>query len=329
MQVTEALESMASVNLRRTNVPSWEKVGKDVEGSLTSAQAIVTAGLDWRVLEKKVYIDTNGVEGLNVRRVPKHKALVKSNDDVILSVVKDSYHPLQNTDAFKFFDPFIESGLATFESAGSLKGGRIIWVLAALNKAPVDVGGGDVVNKYLLLANGHDAKLSTHVAFAPNRFVCSNAMARTLNASEYIRIRHSSKAQDALKSMQEAVNAMDAAFDITAAQYQFMASRTINPKDLERYVNTVFKLVPDGNEIEKSRHKKMQEDITRLFENGAGSFLKTAKGTYWGAYNAVTNWLTHESGSNRVGADERRLYNNWFGDLARKNTDAFVEALKV
>ena len=68
----------------------------------------------------------------------------------------------------------------------------------------------------------------------------------------------------------------------------------------------------------------MQETITNLFENGAGQHLKSAKGTMWGAYNAVTEYLTHEYGN----SDDKRLYNNWFGSSLRTNDQALKVALE-
>jgi hypothetical protein len=78
------------------------------------------------------------------------------------------------------------------------------------------------------------------------------------------------------------------------------------------------------------RAKKMQESITNLFENGAGAHLKTAAGTWFGAYNAATEFLTHFSGSqNELTGSSTRLYNNWFGSALRTNDFALELALEA
>jgi Domain of unknown function (DUF932)/Fibronectin type III-like domain len=60
---------------------------------------------------------------------------------------------VQNEQAFAFVDQLLGSSLH-FGTAGSLAGGRRVWVLATLPE-PVQVGG-DAVRPYVLLMNSHD-----------------------------------------------------------------------------------------------------------------------------------------------------------------------------
>ena len=77
--------------------------------------------------------------------------------------------------AFKiFYRPFIKSGEASFETAGSLKDGKRIWALAKINSDPIDIAVGDSIEKYILLSNGHDGSMSVRVGFNPVRVVCAN-----------------------------------------------------------------------------------------------------------------------------------------------------------
>ena len=48
-------------------------------------------------------------------------------------MVGSGYEPLQNTEAFKFFEPFIEGKYAEFHTAGALGNGERVWVLVKLN----------------------------------------------------------------------------------------------------------------------------------------------------------------------------------------------------
>src|SRR4051794_31311156 len=105
------IENMFSV--RET---PWHRLGSVVQEAPTAEEAIRLAGLDWSV----------GLEPVSLadgREAPA-RATVRSSDRSILGVVGPRWHPLQNADAFKWFDPFIASGEATFETAGSLDGGR-------------------------------------------------------------------------------------------------------------------------------------------------------------------------------------------------------------
>lgn len=312
------------------HIQPWANEGSTVHEAKSASEAIIKAGLNWKVEAHPIYIKKERVDGPESIEVPNQKALLRSDNEHVLAVKKDSYHPLQNEHAFDFFNPFIESGLASFEAAGELKDGKVIWVLANLNKAPIDLGGGDTVNKHLLLSNSHDGSTSVRVAFNPVRFWCQNQLVSgKASASSIIRIRHSRSVKDNLDDIQQVVNAMDAQFEATAEQYKHLSRSGINVKDLERYVNIVFKLNPLGDERAISRAKKMQDTITNLFENGAGAHLKSAKGTAWGAYNAVTEYLTHFSGSqNESTGRSSRLFNNWFGNAHKMNDEAFEVIMK-
>ena len=61
----------------------------------------------------------------------------------------------QNKSAFDFFDQIVQERLAIFETAGALKGGRHIWMLARLPRT-LRAAGDDEIRPYVLLANSHD-----------------------------------------------------------------------------------------------------------------------------------------------------------------------------
>jgi phage/plasmid-like protein (TIGR03299 family) len=317
------VEKMFSVR----EVP-WHGLGQIVNEAPEAEEAIRLAGLDWSVMERQVFrVPIKDEEGTDSPiRIPDYKILYRSDNKNPLSIMKESYKPLQNKEAFNFFNPFIDSGLASFETAGSLRDGKVVWILATLNKTPIDVGGGDLVNKHLLLSNSHDGTLAVRVGFTPIRVVCNNTltMSHTNAKSQLLRIRHSNKVQQRLSDIQQIVNAYDAKFEATAEQYKALAKTDVSQKELEKYVNIIFELNPNGTDREQTRAKKMQESIQRLFDNGAGQHLKSAHGTMWGLYNSVTEYLTHEATKD----NDQRLYNNWFGGLSKKNEQAFNLAME-
>lgn len=313
--MSHEVENMFSV----TETP-WHGLGKVVTDAPDAASAIKLAGLDWRVLENRITWHPDGKADL----VAGWKLLSRSTDNQVLGIVGENYHPLQNDKAFDFFNPFIESGLAQFETAGSLRQGKTVWVLARLNKAPIEVGKGDRVVKYLLLSNGHDGTMAVRVGFTPVRVVCANtlAMSHASGESKLLRLFHSSRVNERLEKVQEIVNAADAKFEATAEQYRALAKADVDQKSLEEYVDVVFGYAEHLEaERKSSRRKKMVEDITRLFETGRGQNLNGARGTYWGLYNSVTEYLSYEAGR----SDATRLNALWFG----QNKNLNVDALKV
>jgi hypothetical protein len=88
---------------------------------------------------------------------------------------------LQNKDAFAWFQPFLDAREAALHTAGSLRQGSRIWVLAKLNRDPLVIAEGDEVEKFLLLSHGHDGSLAVRCGFTPVRVVCANTCPRCGN----------------------------------------------------------------------------------------------------------------------------------------------------
>ncbi len=139
----------------------WHRLGTALEEAdlYDWPSASRKAGLDWEVeLVPLVTADTQAqVDHRAVRRTP---------DSKVLGVVGPRYAPLQNKDAFGWFQPFLDAREAALHTAGSLRSGSRIWVLAKLNRDPLVIAEGDTVEKFLLLSHGHDGSLAVRCGFS-------------------------------------------------------------------------------------------------------------------------------------------------------------------
>lgn len=298
----------------------WHSLGKRFIEAPTLDEAIIAAGLNWQVTTEPLFAG-NG---------DKAPALLtrRDSDKSILGVVGPSYTPLQNSEAFNFFRPFIDEKAATIECAGSLRQGKRVFVLCKLNLADSVIKGNDVVSKYLLLSNSHDGTLAVRVGFTPVRCVCSNtlSMAHNDSASKLIRVRHTGNVVANLENIRETMNLADQQFEATAEQYRMLANKAINQSDLEKFVKLVFATkkqmdnVVDLNELNSGN--RVKNDILRLFETGRGNDLPEIKGTYWAAYQAVTEYVQYERGED----NQARLDSTWFGPGMQINKKALEVA---
>jgi len=311
------VESMFSV--RET---PWHKLGVVVQDAPTAAEAIRLAGLDWSVRTEPLRIASDG-------RPVEACAVVRDSDNSILGqhVGKD-WTPLQNAAAFDWFNPFVESGECSFETAGSLQSGRRVWVLARINRAPAEVGPGDEVRGHLLLSNSHDGTLAVRAGFTPIRVVCANtlALAHGDKASSLLRVRHTRNVVTVLAAVRECIDAVTQEFAATAEQYRFLARRGVSRADLRKYVRKVLELTEDKEKPGQlcGRSATTEAAVLANFDNGRGAALPTAKGTWWGAYNAVNEFLGYDRGR----GDSQRLDSLWFGDAARINRRALAAAVE-
>ena len=98
----------------------WHGLGVCVEEAPSSADALIYAGLDWEVVQKNVYAEDGSL-------IPGYKVNTRSKDGAALGIVSDRYKVVQNEDAFQFTDDLLGRGV-TYETAGSLQGGRKVWI---------------------------------------------------------------------------------------------------------------------------------------------------------------------------------------------------------
>jgi phage/plasmid-like protein (TIGR03299 family) len=255
--------------------------------------------------------DTSGI--LN------HYAVCRTPDDAFLGLVGPDYVPLQNKEALEWFQPFLNANEATLETAGSLKGGRHVWALAKIRDGNMEVGKQDPVAHYILLSNSHDGSVAVRVGFTPIRVVCNNTLtlAHNSEASKLLRVRHTLNIHYNLELVREIMNVARQEFSATVEQYRRLQKHGIDSKELGKYVRLVFSL-PD-----KEGGKELMRDMVYLFENGRGS--REAGRTYWGAYNAVTEYLNYFRGKTQ----DNTLSSLWFGTATHINRQALNVALKM
>lgn len=307
-------------NMFYVGATPWHNLGNRLIEVPNIDEAIIAAGLDWEVKTKPLFTE----QGFKVDAQATYRTIDGKED--ILGVVGPQYGPLQNKDAFKFFQPFLDSGEATLECAGSLREGKRIWVLAKINKDPSVIVGNDIVEKYILLSNSHDGTLAVRAGFTPIRVVCNNTLQLAIDnkTSKLIRIRHSGNVTMNLEKIRETMNLANQAFEATAEQYRLLANKHINQKDLEMYVKVVFNQdkTLSADEI-LSKSSRVLDNVQRLFETGRGSDMAGVRGTLWGAYNAITEYLQYERGTSEAG----RLNEMWFGASAATSKKALEVAM--
>src|SRR5262249_25041768 len=108
----------------------------------------------------------------------------------------------------------------------------------------------------------------------------------------------------------------------TLRYLRWIRARVINQNDLARYVRQLFQI--ESRQL-NGQQRRILESCFRLFEEGKGAELPGVRGTLWGAYNAVTEYLAYER---RKGQDTR-LAPLWFGEGARTHHRALAAALAV
>ena len=152
----------------------WHGLGVPVSNDLTPVQMMEKASLNWDVKKYTTYCEVGGK-----RIKAPQKALVRVSDAKVLTMVGEDWNPVQNSEAFDFFSEFVLSGDMEMHTAGSLKGGTMVWALAKV-KDSFEILGGDRVDSYLLFSNPHMYGKSIDIRFTPIRVVCNNTLTMSL-----------------------------------------------------------------------------------------------------------------------------------------------------
>ena len=315
----------------------WTGLGVGLQEPPTCKEAIRIAGLDWPVESVPTFARlVVNADGQASGIASGEHAIIRTTDGAVLGNVGPSYVPLQNSEAFDFFAPAVEAGYCALETAGSLRGGRIVWILARIKDTTAEVVSGDPVNPFFLLSNGHDGVRAVSVGFTGIRVVCQNTLtlAHHNDKSRLIKVRHTKNLKNGLDKIAEIIDWQRSTFAATVEQMRAMARFGVNTETLKAYVSEVFapEISVRAHRKEDSAEKaveKLLEKITPAFEGvgaaGQGNALPGVRGTMWGAYNAVTGYLTHERGRSA----DNRLNSLWFGQGANTNQRAFDVAMTM
>jgi phage/plasmid-like protein (TIGR03299 family) len=275
------------------------------------------AGLDWEV--EKVpgyYVDpkTNDVFSLG------RSALVRTNDSSMLDVVSDDWNPVQNAEAFEFFNEFVAAGDMEMHTAGSLKGGQIVWGLAKV-KESFELFKGDKIDSYLLFSNFHKYGFSTDVRFTPIRVVCNNTLTLSLSSAveRMVKISHRKVFQpDNVKNMLGIAAEKLTKYKEMA---QFLGSKKAKEEDIIDYFTRIFPVTGSGDK--KKNLSKSAETALGVLHTQPGA--EYAEGTWWQPFNAVTYYTDHLAGRSA----DTRLTSAWYGQNKGVKTKALELAIEM
>ena len=272
----------------------WHGLGRHLPAECDS-DTLRDLVFDWAAVERPVFT-TEGEWGLTGRPLPDYKALVRSDNGYLLSVVPASYGVVQYGAALALLDAAVKDGEARYITAGTLKKGRRAWALATVPSATFDVAGAEL-KPYLLLSTAHDLSRCVRVLFTATYVVCNNTESAALLAagvtpgkkahiSNVLQIRHTSTAQaqvDRAALLIQEARSYFGAFHEAALQL-------VNSRFTEgQFAEMAKRLFPDD---EKGQAPKARGKVIELFQ-GAQRAAAHAPGTKWAAFNAVTELVDH------------------------------------
>lgn len=230
----------------------WHGQGVRVEEAPTSEEAIRLAGLDWKVEQRPIFL-ADGTE------IKGNYANVRSSDNKPLGIVGDRYKIVQNSDAFAFTDALLGEGVK-YETAGSLKDGKVIWLLAKMPES-FDLLG-DKVDPYLVFTNTHDGSGAVKVCMTNVRVVCNNTLNVALKqAKRTWSARHTGSVTNKLDDARETLQLANNYIKATQETFEELYKVKLNDISLYRTVDTIVPITEDMSDRQKENQKAIRDDI--------------------------------------------------------------------
>jgi phage/plasmid-like protein (TIGR03299 family) len=288
--------------------PAWHGLGTVFTEEKNTAEMLVAANLNnWNVRLEDLEIPNHLTSDKSYQYVVRTNPTYNTQTDV----VGQRYVPLQNEELFAFGDNILDGG-GRWETAGSIRGGRVVFGSLALDRETVlDPNGvADKVKTYLLINTSHDGSIAIQASITPVRVVCANTLNLALGSKrgknaikQSFKIRHTQSAEGKIAIARETLglaNKYMDAFDIMA---KAMIEKEITAQQFNEIILAAY---PKPEKDSKGAIKKWENKVDVINDIYTGEFNGMIANTAWGAFNALTERLDwHRSA--RGGSNESML----------------------
>lgn len=263
----------------KRNVP-WEGLGEIVTEAPTSADALRLAGLDWKVEPRKIYNEDG-------KEIPNFIANTRDIDNKVFGIVTERYNIVQNDEAFSFTDALIGDGVR-YETAGSLNGGKRVWLLAKMPEKEIL---GDKIDPYICFTNSHDGMGSIKVCMTPIRVWCANTLNLALSkASRMWTARHIGDIQGKLQEARLTLLNADKYMEELNNTAEELVAKKVTEAEIEAIFDSIYPIKKDDSLRKKNNVLDMKEELFRCYMMPD---ITQFKGTAWGLINAATDMAAH------------------------------------
>ena len=297
------------------NMTPWHGLGTVVSGLMTAQSALELAHLDWQVITLPVTV--GGIQlpfPTEENSKDCWQGICRSDTGACLGVMRGQYQTIQNSEAFNFFDNLIGQGAAVYDTAGALRGGKQVWLLAKLDGS-IRING-DEFKQYALMLTSHDGSYALQVQFVTERVVCANTLSIALSgATNTCKVRHTRNWRDGEAEAARVLGLGSHYFKTIQAALDGLNDRLLTPDQMAELSKL---LLPAKDEGEKNtRLNNIRSEISTLFQTGQGNHGQTR----WDALQAVTDYTAHAM--TLRGENSTRLESNLQGAGAALNQRAY------
>jgi phage/plasmid-like protein (TIGR03299 family) len=287
--------------------PSFTTLGTETKTARTAEEALKEAQLDWQVFKSEnpvqtivpgAYMSGDKEQAITFRdKFMTYRFNPITSKPEALGVVGSRYTPVQNLEAFSLLNNIADDSGAVFDSAGSLDGGKKVFMTMKLPEG-IQVGGIDKVDMYLLAWNAHDGSSSFSIHVTPIRLWCQNQIRMIMRTAESsYTLRHTPRVNGKVIAAREALGLTFKYVEEFERSAELLLGQKYSDKEFYRLVET---LIPIDEENERARNvaEEARQNLVGLWKAPTQENILNTK---WAAYNAVAeyaDWTKPVRGNN-------------------------------
>ena len=275
---------------------AWHQLGTITETCMTADEIMTKAFLGgWKVRKIALQgVETNA-DGVSLIECPDKWMTVRTNivtsETEYLGVVGEDYTTVQNEQVAEVLDKLVDASGAHFETAGSMRGGRSVFVTMKLPDT-MKIAGVDDLDLYLAATTSHDGTQALRVDATPVRIVCANtqraAFAQT--RGHYV-FRHTTGVHSQIAQAREAVGLMWRYLEAFQAEAERMINETLTMGEFDKVVAQLWPLADDASPQTQKNHRQRSATLRYLARDA--DTQAAIKGTRWAGYQAITEYVDH------------------------------------
>lgn len=276
-------------------VPAWHGLGTVTTDAMTAADALAKAKLTgWNLRKRPAFSfdDVTGVEVENAREVHVIRTHPETGKPDILGTVGQGYRLYQNEEMADTLQAVTELSGAVYETAGSLKGGRRVFVALRLPEG-FTVAGKDTERHevYLVATTAHDGTAAIEIMATPVRVVCQNTLTWAAErANARWKAHHTAGANLSETVIREKLDLQMTALESFQTEAEQLLNTPLTNAEFDELITGVWGAIGDSDRAKKNAQRR-RNMLFGLFEDAPTQ--KGINGTAWGGLQAVSEYVDH------------------------------------
>ncbi|OJF13134.1 DUF932 domain-containing protein [Couchioplanes caeruleus] len=303
---------------------AWHQLGQVTDDCMTAEEIMSKAWLGgWEV--RKIPLQGMEITDKGVTKVdcPDKFMTVRTNPQTgateYLGIVGEDYTTVQNEQIAEVLNLLVDESGAHFETAGSMRKGKSVFVTMKLPTA-MEIAGVDRMDLYLAGTTSHDGTASLRLDATPVRIVCANTQRSAFAQSEgTYTFRHTSNITAKISEARQALGLMWKHFDAFEAAAEKMINEALTMGEFEKIVAQLWPLADDATDTARNNAKQRASTLRYLVRDA--DTQKAIKGTRWAGYQAITEYVDHYAKASTAEIRARRAVTGAGADLKARAFD--------